>query len=343
MARLQLILGTVVAAAALAPAAVAAGGSFTDPAGDATGGAPDLTSVSVDESGGTVTFTLAAAGVATLGSAHRYEVRIDSDNTLSTGASGIDQVLVLHGPNREVSHWRWNGSAFELSPVSGLSATASAPFRITIAAASLGNPASIAFWVRSADLTTQGRDDAPDVDAYYVTFRTQAGSAQPGQPGQPGQPSVPPPPAPPPFGDLPRLPQLPTPPRQATDPGSPQQPTKPGTSDPAPGTSPGAPRSSGATLVGSKLAIVKQGTRRSLIASMSFRLPAGTVAGRIVTTCRGTLAGRSLGFVVRRSGSTVTCSTRIGRLAVGNVRVAMTVKAGNSVLSRTFHRQLRPA
>ena len=212
MARLLLILATLVATAVVAPGAMASGGGFADPAGDATSGAPDLTAVSVDQSGGTVTFTLTPAGVAALGATHRYEVRIDSDNTVSTGSGGIDQVLVLHGPNREVSHWRWNGSAFVLSAVAGLSATASAPFRITIAAAALGDPAAIAFWVRSADLTTQGRDDAPNVDAYYVTLRTQAGPVQPG-PVQPGDPSLPPPPAPPPFGDLPQLPRSPLPPR----------------------------------------------------------------------------------------------------------------------------------
>lgn len=341
MARLLLILGTLAAAGALAPAAVAAGGSFADPAGDATGGAPDLTAVSVDESGGTVTFTLAAAGVTTLGASHRYEVRIDSDNAVATGAHGIDQVLVLHGPNREVSHWRWNGSAFELAPVSGLSATASAPFRLTIAAASLGDPASIAFWVRASELSTQGRDDAPDVDAYYVTFRTQAVQPGPGQPTQPSQPGIPAPPAPPPFGDLPQLPQLPAPPRQGTDPGGAQQP-KPGSPEPAPGSSAGTRSTSGA-LVGSKLVLVKRGTRRFLVASMTFRLSAANAGVRITTTCRGKLAGRALKLVARRTGSTVTCSTPLGRRAAGAVRIEMTVRIGNQVVSRTFRRYLRPA
>lgn len=232
MARLLLILATLVTAAVAAPGAVASGGSFADPAGDATSGAPDLTAVSVDQSGGTVTFTLTPAGVGALGATHRYQVRIDSDNAVSTGSGGIDQVLVLHGPNREVSHWRWNGSAFELSAVAGLSATASAPFRITIAAASLGDPATIAFWVRSADLTTQGRDDAPNVDAYYVNLRAQGGPAQPGpvQPG-PGQPGLPTPPAPPPFGDLPQPPPFATPPSapgQTTGPTATCQAGKPG-------------------------------------------------------------------------------------------------------------------
>ena len=332
MARLLLILATLASTAVVAPGAMAAGGSFADPTGDATAGAPDLTTVSVDKSGDTVTFTLTAAGVTALGTAHRYEVRIDSDNTLSTGNSGIDQVLVLHGPNREVSHWRWNGSAFELSPVAGLSATASAPFRITIAAASLGDPASIAFWVRSTDLTTQGRDDAPNADAYYVSLRTQGG------PGQPGDPSLPPPPAPPPFGDLPQLPQLANPPSGPGRTTGPQQPAKPGDSGEAPGT-----RSPGATLLGSKLTLAKRGTRRYLVASMSFRLPSGTPSTRIVTTCRGKLAGRALRFVARRSGGTVTCSALLGRRAAGNARIEMTVRIGNDVVSRTFRRQLRPA
>ena len=313
---------------------MASGGSFADPAGDATSGAPDLTTVNVDQSGGTVTFTLTAAGVAALGATHRYEVRIDSDNSLSTGNSGIDQVLVLHGPNREVSHWRWNGSAFELSAVAGLSATASAPFRITIAAASLGDPASIAFWVRSADLTTQGRDDAPNADAYYVSLRAQAG---PGQPG-PGQPGLPPPPAPPPFGDLPQLPPLSTPPSTPEKPTGPQQPAKPGDTGKVPET-----RSPSATFLGSKLTLVKRATRRYLVASMSFRLPGGTPSTRIVTTCRGKLAGRALRFVARRSGGTVSCSALLGRRAAGNVRIEMTVRIGNEVVSRTFRRQLRPA
>ncbi len=343
MARLFLILATLVSAAVVAPGAVASGGSFADPAGDATSGAPDLTAVSVDQSGGTVTFTLTPAGVAALGATHRYEVRIDSDNAVSTGSAGIDQVLVLHGPNREVSHWRWSGSAFELSAVAGLSATAAAPFRIAIAAASLGDPATIAFWVRSADLTTQGRDDAPNVDAYYVNLRAQGGPVQPGpvQPG-PGQPGLPTPPAPPPFGDLPQPPPFATPPSGPGQTTGPQQPVKPGSPGQDPGTSPGT-QSPGATLLRSKLTIVKRVTRRYLVASMSFRLPSGTPSNRIATTCRGKLAGRALRFVARRSGGTVTCSALLGRRGAGHVRIEMTVRIGNDVVSRSFSRQLRPA
>ena len=85
-----------------------------------------------------------------------------------------------------------------------------------------------------------------------------------------------------------------------------------------------------------------EGARRYVVASMSFRLPSGTPSTRIVATCRGTLAGRALRLVARRSGGTVSCSALLGRRAAGNVRIEMTARIGNDVVSRTFRRQLRP-
>jgi hypothetical protein len=346
MARMLLILGALVGAAAFSAPAFAAGGSFTDATGDATNGAPDITAASVDESGGTVTFTISTAGVTTLGASHRYEVRIDSDNNAQTGSSGIDQVLVLHGPNQQVSHWRWTGSAFELQPVSGLSATASAPFRLTVATASLGDPAKIAFWLKAMELNTQGRDDAPDHDAYYVTFRAeqqQGETGGTGGTGGSGQPGVPAPPALPSLGGLPSLPQIPAPPSLPGTPSLPQQPNQQGAADPGTtGTTTTTKTSTArsATLVRSRLTVASRRGRDYLTASMSFRLPAGA---RVTTTCKGTLAGRALKLVARRSGGTVSCSTPIGRKATGAVRVRMTVKVGNRVFARTFRGTLEPA
>lgn len=339
MARRLLILATVLVGTALLPGqSLAAGGTLTDGTGDASGGAPDITAVGVDESEGTVTFTLSVAYLATLGASHRYEVRINSDNDAQTGNNGVDQVLVLHGPNQQVSHWRWNGSAFELAPVSGLSGTASAPFRLTISSASLGNPAAITVYARSLELTTQGRDDAPNSGVFGVTFRTP--QTQPAQPGQPGNPTPPGPPSGPPgLGSPPALPSLPSPagPGQPSTP--PNQPTNPGPARPSePSTQPKQPAATPAALSAAKLAVVRRGGRDVLTASMTFRRP---IAGRAVVSCKGTLAGAPLLLKRSVSGRTVSCSTAVGRAAAGPVRIRMSVTIGRKTFVRVLRGTLR--
>jgi hypothetical protein len=184
LTRITAVLGTAICAAVLAVPALAGVGGVSDAAGDATGGAPDLLGVQAEESGGVVKFTI-SSGAATLGSTHRYEIRIDSDNSSSTGSAGFDHVLVIDGSAREASLWRWSGSAFTRVNGSALPAGVGGPYWISTGLATLGGARQMSAYALSTDTSAQGSSDV--TSRFSLDFG--GGQAQQQRQSQPSQPS----------------------------------------------------------------------------------------------------------------------------------------------------------
>src|SRR4051794_6237237 len=97
----SIIWSALAATALLAPqAAGAATTSFADPAGDSAT-APDVTSVTLErDSKRNLIFHLSVANHADLATGEAFAIAFDADGDLSTGADGIDELLVLDGDER---------------------------------------------------------------------------------------------------------------------------------------------------------------------------------------------------------------------------------------------------
>jgi hypothetical protein len=110
------------------PPPAANSASFTDPSGDATGGAPDITAVSVatDYSGPfppLVRFTVTTSGLPNLSAVGIY---VDTDRNSATGAEGGFEAMLFVLWNGHSQLARWDGAAWQTvanpgwSTVSGL-------------------------------------------------------------------------------------------------------------------------------------------------------------------------------------------------------------------------------
>ena len=187
LTRITAVLGTAICAAVLAVPALAGVGGVSDPAGDATGGAPDLLGVQAEESGGVVKFTI-SSGASTLGSTHRYEIRIDSDNSSSTGSAGFNHVLVIDGSSHEASLWRWSGSAFTRVNGSALPAGVGGPYWISTGLSTLGGARQMSAYALSVDTSSQGSSDA--TSRFWLDFGGSQAQPQQQQQSQPSQPSL---------------------------------------------------------------------------------------------------------------------------------------------------------
>jgi hypothetical protein len=109
------LLGIGVLAASISAARAGQEGgldvSFTDPVGDATNGAPDVTSVRVGDSNRVFTFTVSVRGVPAPET--RVDLYIDADRDKRTGDSqGRDYWLLLDAENLARRGYRWSGSSF---------------------------------------------------------------------------------------------------------------------------------------------------------------------------------------------------------------------------------------
>ena len=170
MRRRGWIVGALALLALLVVQGAAADQSFSDPAGDATGGAPDVTTVAVANDGaGKITFDITVAGLPAPDTF--VDVPMNTDLNPSTGDEGIDHEFFFSGSQGIGLLFRWNGS--ELVPVvvpTFRSAYANGVVHLEVNRADIGNTSGFAFWVSSLKVSgTQvvGFDDAPDGTAFY--------------------------------------------------------------------------------------------------------------------------------------------------------------------------------
>ena len=157
------------AAAVLAAAAGANSGTFTDPAGDA-GGAPDITTVAVNDSAsGLLQFSATVTGLS-VNTPTTFGLLLDTDRNVATGMTGGFEyaVFLMHDADGGVySLMHWTGTTLQNlnSPSLALSVSGDA-YTFSIAKAELGSPTSFNWGVLAAATDSQGNitamDRAPD-------------------------------------------------------------------------------------------------------------------------------------------------------------------------------------
>lgn len=174
--------------------------SYLDPAGDATGGAPDVTSVQVvNDAASTITFTVAVGGVPAPETF--VDLWLNVDRNPSTGDQGVEFNLFLTGVDVRTFGARWDGLAWvDWSPPSARAGFAAGIWTLAINRADLNGTGAFDFYFISSKFAGQqefGRDEAPNGTAVYTYTLTQG----------PAPPPSPPPPRPEPktYLDAPRL------------------------------------------------------------------------------------------------------------------------------------------
>jgi hypothetical protein len=190
---LGLCAGFAGSAAARAHGAVLSTGSgmFTDPAGDAQSGAPDITAATVggDPASGTVTVAVTATGYVPAspdGMERDVLVFLDTDKNESTGSPcGCEYVLVAWNDSTG-AFWdiqRWDGSAWQSVPQSATMSASRNGDVITwrVNASDLGGATGFGFYVAAimvdASHNVVGRDFAPDAGKW--PFDIAGGAAAP--------------------------------------------------------------------------------------------------------------------------------------------------------------------
>lgn len=122
--RLRLAVGPValLTAPALAAAALAAGGSVSDPANDNTG-AVDISSVEVSEpAAGRIRVAVSIGNAERLSAGSRIDLWFDLDNDLKTGDEG-DEALARYQANGNLTFSRWDGDDLVTRPTTGMTAS----------------------------------------------------------------------------------------------------------------------------------------------------------------------------------------------------------------------------
>src|SRR4051812_29420722 len=157
-----------------ASAARAGEAGWSDPIGDAAG-APDVTQVAATSDGRRVTFRIRTASAADWDGAVAF---ILLDSRAGGDADGTDDELTLHSLHDQVTHERWNGTAWELvSPSQASFSLEGATLTMSVPLSGLGKPSQIGFAVQTRSST--GGDDAPDVGQWRFRTTVQFTPAQP--------------------------------------------------------------------------------------------------------------------------------------------------------------------
>jgi hypothetical protein len=142
--------------------------SYSDPAGDQQGTAPDVTTIVVSHvASGNITWRISVSNQPTLPADSQVVLWIDSDRNPNTGAPntlGSDYVFLVGADGYNFA--RWNGTEFDFdTPFATVSVAYTAGATITVNRSELGNTNGVNFWVRGLQDTgseTANIDDAPD-------------------------------------------------------------------------------------------------------------------------------------------------------------------------------------
>jgi hypothetical protein len=186
MKSVWLSAAALLAVAVLGVSVAGAESSWTDPAGDATGDAPDITGVQIsNDSGGQLLFSIAVSNLTPESSLYLF---LDTDKNATTGHEGNEYILSWDSSSEpDYNGWyieRWNGTSWvhpDQHPTMGGMHTA-AGVEFSINRTDLGNTSGFAFWIGTgrwtADAVT-GRDVAPDGLATWTYDLTVAPAQTP--------------------------------------------------------------------------------------------------------------------------------------------------------------------
>jgi hypothetical protein len=155
--------------------------SWTDPAGDATGDAPDITGVQIsNDTRGQILFSVAVSKLTPESTLYLF---LDTDKNATTGYDGEEYALSWESSSDPDNNgWyleHWNGSSWvhpdQHPTVRGMQTPAGVEFSIN--RTDLGNTSGFAFWIGTgrwvADAMT-GKDIAPDGLAIWTYDLTVA-------------------------------------------------------------------------------------------------------------------------------------------------------------------------
>jgi hypothetical protein len=172
------VAGVVVLALALVPAA--SSGTYGDATGDNTGGAGDITGVTVsgDKATGQIVFRISGNNIASSDQNVLF-LDIDSDADPTTGNlidNGSDYTFFLDNGSYDFEHW--NGSDWVATPFSTVRVLGGAgQIMISVNRSELGNTADFNFKVMALSVTVSGSsvaqagfDSAPDDGAYNFSL-----------------------------------------------------------------------------------------------------------------------------------------------------------------------------
>ena len=162
MARRMLLLSAFLALLLLGASGSQAADTFTDPAGDAVGGAADITQVVVsNDFDGNISFAL-TTNLTAFTSDDSVVIVLDTDKNSSTGTRGVDYAIVTSATGATLL--QWSGTAF--TTVRTLQ-TANNNMTITANGSDLGGTTGFVFAVSSLLASTPAaRDDAPDTGGW---------------------------------------------------------------------------------------------------------------------------------------------------------------------------------
>jgi hypothetical protein len=161
LSRRIIVSGVLLGLLLFGASGAAAAETFTDPQGDATGGAADITQVDVsNDFDGNVTIALTIPNRTTLTPDDRLFVFLNVDKDSSTGFGGLDYAIVIDSEGATLV--RAAGSSFASAPQTTLTVTADRK-AITINRSELGDTRGFAFGVLSGlDSSDSAEDMAPD-------------------------------------------------------------------------------------------------------------------------------------------------------------------------------------
>ena len=164
MGRRIFLFGIVLALLLFGASGAGAASTFSDPAGDATGGATDITGVGVsNDSSGNVTFSL-TTNRTVFTSDDVVAIALDTDKNASTGVGGFDYAIGVAASGALLL--KANGTTFTPVTAQTLQATNN-NMTVTINRSELGNTTGFNFLLRSTLISNSAAvDDAPDTGFY---------------------------------------------------------------------------------------------------------------------------------------------------------------------------------
>ena len=159
--------------------------TFTDPAGDAQGGAPDIRTVVVsNDDSGVVRLRVNLANQDRLAATSRIYLYVDSDLNAATGAPdalGADYVFLVDGGTHRwgLGHWDTTTSSFVYAPSSTATVGYWSGFTIHVNKSELGVTTGFKLWLESQKVTggSTAVDDAAKGTGWGYTL--QSGGVNP--------------------------------------------------------------------------------------------------------------------------------------------------------------------
>jgi hypothetical protein len=337
-------LAAAVAALALLPsglagvAEAATSGSWTDPAGDAPAGVPDIRGVDAVRDATTFRFTITAPDTARL--------EADTFVWISVRAGDDAHLIEIDASENRISHYDWVDDGWTFRWVDVLTTTSTYPLQVAIDRAALGDPSLVRFTVTTAHYNAVASQpwttDTTDVLTLDLGATPTPEPDAPGTPDIPAAPSAPAPtaepgaapssgPAAPSGAGVPGVPTgVPSAPGGPDAPGAPAAPSGVPVL-PTVGGPPAVPGASASVLRAGRVTIARRGNVVTVRVAVVDGLGHPVARGRV--RCTAKVAGRTIApLAARFENGRPTCRLR---LAAGrSARLTVRIDAAGATVTR---------